>query len=81
MTRPAQGAIDALAEFAATASAGGRVPRLALHAADAVTARLAGGATAEGRALQCLLQRIDQGEKDELRAEKLTELRALMESE
>ncbi|HSV81876.1 MAG TPA: MmgE/PrpD family protein [Ramlibacter sp.] len=61
MTRPVQGAIDALAEFAATASAGGRVPRLALHAADAVTARLAGGATAEGRALQCLLQRIDPG--------------------
>jgi DNA-binding response OmpR family regulator len=28
-----------------------------------------------------LLQRIDQGEKDELRAEKLTELRSLMESE
>jgi two-component system alkaline phosphatase synthesis response regulator PhoP len=31
--------------------------------------------------VQSLLDRIDRGERDELRAEKLTELRALMESE
>lgn len=54
-------AIDALAEFAATASAGGRVPRLALHTADAVLAGLAGGVTAEGQALQGFLQRADPG--------------------
>ena len=61
MLNPSRSALDALAEFAATASAGGRVPHLALHVADAVTARLAGGATAEGRAVQCLLQHIDPG--------------------
>ena len=31
--------------------------------------------------VRALLDRIDRGERDELRAEKLTELRALMESE
>ena len=61
MANASTGAIAALAEFAATASARGHEAHLALHLADAVTARLAGAATSEGRALQRFLARADPG--------------------
>lgn len=48
---PAAPAIDALAQFAATASAADCMPHLALHTADALVALRAGAATAEGQAL------------------------------
>jgi 2-methylcitrate dehydratase PrpD len=55
------GAIDLLAEFAASASAGGRAQRLALHLADAVLARGAGALCEEGIALQRLYARTSDG--------------------
>lgn len=61
MASASPGAIAALAQFAATASARGHEAQLALHVADAVTARLAGAATGEGRALQRFLARVDAG--------------------
>ncbi len=54
-------AIEALAQFAATALASGNMPQLALHTADAVVALLAGAATAEGHALRHFLARADCG--------------------
>lgn len=54
-------AIDALAQFAATASAARKMPHLALHAADAVVALRAGAATAEGQAIQRFLAGADAG--------------------
>jgi 2-methylcitrate dehydratase PrpD len=50
-TPPAALAIDALAQFAATASAADCMPHLALHTADALVALRAGAATAEGQSL------------------------------
>ena len=48
-------AMDALAQFASTASAADCAQHLALHTADAVVALRAGAATSEGRALQRFL--------------------------
>ncbi len=48
---PVAPAIDAPAQFAATASAADCMPHLALHTADAMVALRAGAATAEGQAL------------------------------
>lgn len=61
MAMAARCAIDTLAEFATTASAGGREARLALQVADGAMARLAGGGTAEGRALQAFMARSEPG--------------------
>ena len=61
MVTATSGAIDALAEFAVTATAKDRQARLALHLADAVMARLAGAATSEGRALYRFYDRMDAG--------------------
>ena len=58
---PVVPAMDALAQFAATASAAGCMPHLALHTADAVIALRAGAATGEGQALQRFLAGADAG--------------------
>jgi 2-methylcitrate dehydratase PrpD len=61
MSIPVPSALDALAQFAATASAAGCLPQLALHTADAVVALRAGAATAEGQALHRFLAAADGG--------------------
>lgn len=58
---PVAPAMDALAQFAATASAAGHMPHLALHTADALVALRAGAATSEGQALQRFMDRADAG--------------------
>ncbi len=58
---PVAPAMDALAQFAATASAAGCMPHLALHTADAMIALRAGAGTSEGRALQRFLAGADTG--------------------
>ncbi len=74
-------AIDALADFAANASAQGHKPReerLALHLADAVLARLAGAATSEGQALYRFYERSSPGQLGRVAADasvtRLTEI-------
>jgi len=52
-------AIDALAEFAASASTGPASERLAIHVADGVIALLAGQRSAEGQSLAALLARTE----------------------
>jgi len=58
---PVAVAMDALAQFAATASAHGCMPHLALHTADALIALQAGAATAEGQGLLRFLAGADTG--------------------
>ncbi len=58
---PLTPAIDALAQFAGTASAADKMPHLSLHAADAMVALRAGMATGEGQALARFVAGADAG--------------------
>jgi len=58
---PVAPAIDALAQFAATASAGDCMPHLALHTADALVALRAGAATVEGQSVLRFVAGSDPG--------------------